>query len=679
MIVIGSMAAILIYERRRMREIETETANINLVRRGINTAHRRITGLATLGEGVVNWNKADYLYYRDRRLQADSLLNSLKQHCHGYVRPEQIDTLRALLAEKETHLLHIMEMFERRTEADSVLVNQLPEVARRATHIRTIEQKKKGIAGFFGKKEEIQVMPSQKELHDFSDSLIAIHQRQANEMDIYADSLRMRNRELNKALNRLIGDLDEQAQTAFSQRELKMAEAEKISFFLMAGVIGMAIIMLIISHLIIIRDLNRRERDKAELEDTATQNRTLSDMRKKIIITLSHDIRGPLNAISGSAELAMDTRDRKRRNAYLENILESSRHITRLANSLLDLSRLDDAKETLNEIPFHLESFLESIAKEYTRKANDKGLMFDKAFMGCGITVLGDADRIRQIVVNILENAVKFTRTGHIKFLASHEDGTLSVHVKDTGNLRLPRRVLVVDDDPIQLRNTVEMMERNGISCRACTNAQEVVKSLRTGEYDLLLTDIQMRGTGGFDLLHLLRLSNIGNSRTIPIAAMTARNDGDADRYIQAGFAGCIHKPFYTRDLLEILSSLIGQDRTMDDNRSPDFEALYVTTGDERWTLETLIEESNRNSSDLLDSLNQEQPDRKRIWETLHRMYPMWEQLGIAHELEPYSYEHYAEDTDESAFRNDVERIVRRIDRLISETKSRLSEMDGHN
>ena len=49
-----------------------------------------------------------------------------------------------------------MEMFERRTEADSVLVNQLPEVARRATHIRTIEQKKKGIAGFFGKKEEIQ-------------------------------------------------------------------------------------------------------------------------------------------------------------------------------------------------------------------------------------------------------------------------------------------------------------------------------------------------------------------------------------------------------------------------------------------------------------------------------------------------------------------------------------------
>lgn len=67
MAVIGNMAAILIYERWRMREIEAETANINFVRCGINTAHRCIMGLATLGEGVASWNKADYLYYRKRR------------------------------------------------------------------------------------------------------------------------------------------------------------------------------------------------------------------------------------------------------------------------------------------------------------------------------------------------------------------------------------------------------------------------------------------------------------------------------------------------------------------------------------------------------------------------------------------------------------------------------------
>lgn len=60
-------------------------------------------------------------------------------------------------------------------------------------------------------------------------------------------------------------------------------------------------------------------------------------------------------------------------------------------------------------------------------------------------------------------------------------------------------------------------------------------------------------------------------------------------------------------------------------------------------------------------------------------MYPVWEQLGISHELEPYNRELFAGNTDEYEFRTDVERIVKRIDWLIAETKSRLSEMDGHN
>lgn len=755
--VIGSMIVILVHERHRIREIEAETENIRLVRSGINTAHRRITGLAILGEGMIGWNEADYMHYRYRRLQTDSLLNTLKVNFCEYVNPEHIDTLRILLAEKEIHLLHIMKMFEQRNEVDSLMVKHLPEVARRATRVSTITKRKEGIAGFFGGKKTVQILPSAKELYALSDSLITLHQKQSVKMEAYADSLRARNRTLNKELSQLISSLDEQVQAAFSQKELKMAEAENMSFFLMAGVISVAIILLIISHLIIMRDLNCRERDRNKLENAVAQNRKLSDMRKKIIITLSHDIRGPLNAISGSAELALDTRDRKRRNTYLGNIIESSRHITQLANSLLDISRMDDAKETLNEIPFHLESFLENIVEEYTCKANDKGLALDKVYVSCNITALGDADRIRQIVVNILENAIKFTLTGYVRLRASYKDNTLSVLISDTGigmdedsvqrifqpferaapnldskgfglglsitkglvnllggsisvsshigkgsefkveiplrqtdelprdnpktdarSLRLPRRVLVVDDDPIQLRNTVEIMERNGISCRACINAQEVVRALRNEEYDLILTDVQMRGTGGFDLLHLLRLSDIGNSRTIPIAAMTARNDGEEKRYIEAGFVGCIRKPFYTTHLLGFLSSIFEQNRTIDCD-FPDFEALYTTIGDRLWLLKTLVEESYKNKSVLQEALKPMKPDRELIWETLHRMYPMWEQLGIVHELEPYSSELYAEKTDESVLRADVEKIISRIDWLIDKTKSLLSEIDEHN
>ena len=129
--VIASMAAILVHERERIREIEAESAEIRQVRRDINAAYRHITRLATLGESVIGWEEADSTRYRALRLRTDSLLQALKPHCRDYVRPAQIDTLRTLLAEKEAHLLHLTEILDRQNEADSLLVNHLPEVARR--------------------------------------------------------------------------------------------------------------------------------------------------------------------------------------------------------------------------------------------------------------------------------------------------------------------------------------------------------------------------------------------------------------------------------------------------------------------------------------------------------------------------------------------------------------------
>lgn len=214
-----SMAILLLHERKRMQQIETETEDIRHVRLDINTVHHSIATLAILGESIIGWEKADSTRYRVLRLRTDSLLQALKPHCRNYVRPAQIDTLRTLLMEKETHLLHLTEILARQDVADSLLVNHLPEVAKRATRVRTVTQKKKGIAGAFGGKKTVQILPSAKELHQFSDSLIALRQRQTVEMDAYADSLRTRNRALNKELNRLVSDLDTKAQTAFTERE----------------------------------------------------------------------------------------------------------------------------------------------------------------------------------------------------------------------------------------------------------------------------------------------------------------------------------------------------------------------------------------------------------------------------------------------------------------------------
>ena len=250
--------------------------------------------------------------------------------------------------------------------------------------------------------------------------------------------------------------------------------------------------------------------------------------------------------------------------------------------------------------------------------------------------------------------------------------------VKDTaipieGRLSLPQRVLVVDDDPIQLRIVGEMLERNGVSCCKCQNAQAVVNELRRTRYDIILTDIQMRGTGGFDLLYLLRHSNIGDSKTVPVAAMTARNDGNGCRYSEAGFSGCIRKPFSMNELLAFLSSITEKEKAAQPT-SADFSALAADVEDRKWILETFIGESLKNKAELQESLSDMEMDFGRMRETLHRMYPVWEQLGISHELEGYSEILHDDGSDGDTVQRHTEEIIGRICGLIAEAERLLSE-----
>lgn len=751
--VIGSMIAILLHERKKMHDIADGTAEIREIRNEVNAIRRHIVGIALLGESAIGWDSEDFSAYRNRRLHIDSLLERMKDNGLDLVSHEQIDTLRRLLEEKESRLYHLTTVFQEQRTSDSLLYNRLPEVINKSTRTRTVTRRKNGIAGFFGKKETVQVPASTTELRQLNRQLMTMQEEHDRHIGLYVDSLRLQNLKLNKRLNSFITALDEQVQAAFQNRETRIAEAKALSFKLFAATIIVAIVLLIISHLVIQRDIRRKEHDRSRLVDALKQNRELSEMRKRIIVTLSHDIRGPLNAICGSAELAIDTRERKRRNTYLDNIIKSSRHITRLANSLLDLSRLDEAKESLNRIPFSLKAFVDDINVEYTCAANDKGLVFKTEAEDTDIVVCGDADRIRQVADNLLTNALKFTRNGTVCFRVSHKDGVMTMEVEDSGigmnketverifrpferaapdispegfglglpitkgllNLlggsisvsshvgkgslfhteiplaistelvknsvmpavkrySLPKRIILADDDPIQLRIVMEMLERNGVSCRTCIGAKDVAGELRKEPYDLLLTDIQMHGTSGFDLLYLLRHSNIGNSRTIPVAAMTARNDVDESRYTEAGFSGCIRKPFSMNELLAFLSSIMERSGQQQEQKA-DFNALAADTGDMEWMLNAFIKESLDNRTELKAALESMKTDTERMKNTLHRMYPTWEQLGVAFELETYSRILHDDTSDDLTISTYTEAVIGRIDRLVGDAKNLLSEI----
>lgn len=748
--VIGCVILILLHERQRLHEIEAGvTVNRNL-RHDINFVHRNFTELATLGESVISWEKTDYQSYHAKRLETDSLLQKLQTHCAEFICPEQIDTLCGLLASKEQHLLHIMQAFHKQEKMDSLLINHLPVVARRVTHTNEITRKKKGLAGLFGKKETVQVAAPAKPLYELNEKLIEMQKEHRQDLESYTDMVRRKNKELNSELMKLISQIDGLIQIAFRERDKQLEDMRQKSFRLLTYVLVVAVVLLFISYLIIQWDLQQKEKTRRTLEDCIGQNKALLEMRKKIILTISHDIRGPLGSINGSAELAIDTRDKRKKNTYLDNIRTSCRHILHLVNNLLDIYRMNELKETRNEVVFRLDKLIERIVDLYSQAGNNKGLLFTTQISGVEITVKGDADRIEQILDNLLANAIKFTKSGEIRFIAAYENGRLTMKVQDTGigmsedtlsrifspferaaqevnsegfglglsitkglvNLlngeisvestvgkgsifsvilplpetneketedikpvtgmtRLPRQVLVVDDDSLQLGVIKEMLERNAVFCETCSNAKEVVQSLRERNFDLILTDIQMPGTDGFNLLRLLRNSNIGNSRTVPVIVMTARGDQEAHNFIEAGFLDCIYKPFSTKELLSSISSVAQKEMVVEGDT--DFKALTSGTSDKKKILELFVEESEKSIAELKDFL--EAADRIGLRGTIHRMLPVWELLQTDDALLIYRRMLHDENTDNGIVRKETERIIAYAYELVAKAKNEMVDL----
>lgn len=702
MAVIGSMAAILVHERKRMQEIEQESVEISKIRKNIGIAHTYITGLAMSGESVISWEKADYLHYHTQRLQTDSLLKSLKTYCKNFVQQAQVDTLRSMLQSKEEHLRHIMSVFERQEEADSLLINHLPEVAKRATRVRTIQQKKKGIAGFFGGKKTVQVLPSAQELHEFSDSLITLQRKQTAEMDAYADSLRTRNRTLNVQLNRLVSDLDKQANVAFQQREQKIAGAQNLSVRLYTATISAAIILLFLSYLAIHRELKRNADEKkkreeliGKLQESNAKNEELIRFRRNLIQNVTHELRTPLTAISGNAELLLNDDNRDNRVRHAEIIKASAERMASMLNNLLDYFRLDSRKVTILYKPFKFSQIADTLETEFATQAKSKHLTLTVRNHANEV-VNGDKNCILSIGGNLLSNAIKFTDSGTITLTTRYENGVFTLTVEDTGTgiseeqkeqifkpferlgnaatqdgfglglsivkqlvklmngnisvesekdkgskftVVLPLleteetvtdgkkgqvqdiasnyNVIVIDNDLVTLAMIRDMLVQNGVSCDTCLNVGELTDKMRGKDYDLLITDLKMPEVNGYEVLELLRTSDIGNSCTIPVVAATATGFITEEELKSAGFTAMLGKPFSIAELLNVVSQYANKEH----RQLPDFSAL-LAFGDRRHTLERLIMETKKEMDEVHKAAETKDMEALDGW--VHHLRSSW-------------------------------------------------------
>ena len=738
-LVIVCMAGIVFIERKRLMEIEENTSAARKTHWDIYYAHQYITRLAMLGETVAGWNCSDYDDYHKTTLLVDSILHEISKGNPSCVPSEQIDSLRTLLHTKELHMYLLMRAFHGLSKSDSLLITGLQTINSHA--IDGLVQN--GKSGLFP-------MPQIMELKFLNEDLIRTQEKRMFDFEDGSRRISQDNANINARLLNLIATLDSQVRKEFRNKERNLDEMRQTSMNLISIIIVTTCLLLVLAYVLIQRDVRQRIEIQKRLEESLKQNRMLLSMREKVLLTVSHDIRGPLNTITGSAELAQNTRDRKKRNCYITNILDTSRHILKLVNNLLDLSRLNQSKETPNLVPFHLEELLQRIVSLYSQETNKKGLLFRYSFDNLPTAVLNDPDRIEQILDNLISNAIKFTPDGTVCLQASYHHGILLLRVQDTGigmnqltirrvfnpfekaaphisaegfglglsivkgivnllggkisvsstegigscfevsipmsetNLNeeipspvrtfsgiLPKRVIAIDDDPLQLAVMKEMLERNGVDCITCSTAKDVVKAMREKDYDLLLSDIQMIGTSGFELLDLLRNSTVGNSRTIPVVAMTARGDRGNEVFLKAGFAACIYKPFSSSELISLLSTITTSLPV--ERKRIDFSAMLSEVSDKKRLLDSFISQSEKDKRELDMALKLK--DRKKLREITHRMQPMWELLRMKELLSAYRVLLRDSTTNDDAIQKYTQQIIECTGVLIIEAENEIKRL----
>lgn len=293
------------------------------------------------------------------------------------------------------------------------------------------------------------------------------------------------------------------------------------------------------------------------------------------------------------------------------------------------------------------------IFQEFTRLPGAQG---EEGF-GLGLSIVAK-------LVHLLE--------GEIQVESTEGEGssfvvTLPLSPAEAGtDTRESLRVLLIDDDKIQLDLTSAMLERRGMSAVCCQQPEELTEHLRRDTFDLLLTDVQMPAINGFDLLTLLRASNIPQARTIPVIAVTARSEMKEADFLRHGFAGYLTKPFTLDDLL----AAINKRSAPTDGDTLNLSALTAfSEGDEagaRSIIGSFIAETTGNLETLRSALDAK--DVERIAAMAHKLLPLFTLIG-ATKLTPLLEK--LEDRRASAFtddiRTDTERVIVDIERMVSE------------
>ena len=733
-LLVGGIMYTWLGEWRDMEGLEAKNREIDEFRKEVNNIHIHLIEFSLLGETILEWDDEDLGLYHARRMTMDSMLCRFK----AIYPVERIDSVRHFLEDKERQMCQIVQILEQQQAINDKITSQVPVIVQKNVQEQPKKSKRKGFLGIFGKKEEAKPTATTTMLRSLNRNMIAEQQAQSRRLSEHADSLATRNAELNRQLQGLVVQMDEKVQADIQKREAEITAMREQSFIQIGGLTGFVVLLLVISYIIIHRNITRIKRYKRETADlieqqiqSIKQNEALIASRKKAVHTITHELRSPLTAITGYAGLMRKDCNTDKTGTYIRNIQESSDRMREMLNTLLNFFRLDNGKEQPNFSPCRISAITHILETEFTPIAMNKGLALTITNQTDTI-VLTDKECILQIGNNLLSNAIKFTENGGVSLTTDYDNGVLKLIVEDTGTgmtekeqqrvfgaferlanaaakdgfglglsivqrivtmlggtirlesekgkgsrftVEIPMQtaeelpeqinqtrihhdrtfhdVIAIDNDEVLLLMLKEMYAQEEIHCDTCTDAAELMELIRKKEYRLLLTDLNMPEINGFELLELLRTSNVGNSKTIPVVVTTASGSCSKEELMERGFAGCLLKPFSISELMEVSDKCAMKGNR---NEKPDFTSL-LSYGNEAVMLEKLITETEKEMQAIREAGLKK--DLQELDALTHHLRSSWEILRADQPLrELYKLLHSDGTPDDKTIGNAVKAVL---------------------
>lgn len=244
---------------------------------------------------------------------------------------------------------------------------------------------------------------------------------------------------MNQQLRELLAEIEQEEREASMQRaETSQEMIENSSLIiLIAGAVSFLIVLF--SLFLIIKDITRSQKYRMQLEEAKNFAERLLKRREQFMAAITHDLRSPLNTVIGYADLIQKTSLDSKQIRYVEQVKKSSNFILHLVNDLLDLSKLEAGRMTIEKLPFNPAKLISDTVYNSLppRKNKDVNVIVETA-PNTDVQVLSDPFRIKQIIANLITNASKFTHEGEIKvkvnLLKEIEDShSLIISVKDSG------------------------------------------------------------------------------------------------------------------------------------------------------------------------------------------------------------------------------------------------------